>query len=352
MTDNFNLSVIVKAWYNGLMGGKGDVMNELAIRAGQVKNEMAAILAAYPSPDKWTPEMRDQAVQFAALLDTAQKMIASASVAGIDWKAERENFLNDARSVHTRRAYGAALGKLEEWTGRKGINPFELTTSGADNFIRFLKEDSEGKPRAAASVRRDIAAVSAFYTHLERYHHDTIKNPVRGTRIRPPHENKKDTIIPRPENYRVIIATLPPIERAIIVCLALRGLRAGALPTLELKNGKYHGKSKGKILKENNTAGITLPQEALRAIKAAKLDIKKPFAKYSADAIERRVNRRIGELYQAGKIPASYSAHDFRHYFSVEQYKKKKDIYRVSMLLGHANIAITQTYLKSLDVKL
>ena len=50
-------------------------MTALANRAGNDIKEMAAILAAYPTPDKWTQAQRNQAVQFAALLDTAQKMI-------------------------------------------------------------------------------------------------------------------------------------------------------------------------------------------------------------------------------------------------------------------------------------
>jgi integrase len=226
-------------------------------------------------------------------------------------------------------------------------SPLELSPGQADAFIRELK--TEG--RAPASVRRDIAAVSAFYTWLERYH-AAVKNPVRGTRIRPHNENDKETVIPTLAEYRIIIDTLPPLEKAIVITLALRSLRAGALPTLELKAGKYHGKSKGKPLKENNAAGITLPREALSAIRAAGLDVKKPFAGYSASAIECRVNRRIGELCRDGKIRAPYSAHDFRYYFAVQEYNKRKDIYRVSMLLNHANIAITQAYLKSLDVKL
>jgi integrase len=269
------------------------------------------------------------------------------NIAGIDWRKERETFLTDARSEHTRRAYADALGKLEAWANREGINPLECTPMQADAFIRELKTEA----RAAASVRRDVAAVSAFYTWLERYH-AAVKNPVRGTRIRPPNENKKETVIPTPAEYRIIIDALPPLEKAIVVTLAVRGLRAGALPTLELKAGKYHGKSKGKPLKENNTAGITLPREALSIIRATALDIKKPFAWITANAIERRINYHIGKLYQAGKIKAAYSCHDFRHYFAVSEYNKRKDIYRVSMLLNHANIAITQTYLKSLDVKL
>jgi site-specific recombinase XerC len=328
------------------MNDKGDVMNELAIRAGNDIKDLAAILSAYPTPDKWTAEQKAQAVNFAALLDTAQKMITAASVSGIDLQAEIDNFLSDTKSPHTRRAYAKALMDFKEWTCRRGLNPLELNAAGADSYIRFLKEGS----RAAASIRRDIAVFSAFYTFLERYH-DTVRNPVRGTRIRPPRKNVKETVIPTPADYAVIVENLPPLERAIVETLGLRGLRAGALPTLELRGGKYHGKSKGKTLKENNAEGIILPPDAVKAIEGAGLDVKRPFAKYSASAIERRVNRHMGKLYQAGKIPAAYSAHDFRHAFAKREYEKDKDIVRVSLLLGHSNIAITQTYLSGLSVE-
>jgi site-specific recombinase XerD len=265
----------------------------------------------------------------------------------VEWQKERDTFLSDAKSQHTRRAYAAALGKLETWANREGKNPLSLAAADADQFIRELK--AEG--RAPASTRRDIAAVSAFYTFLERYH-AAIKNPVRGTKIRPPRENKKDTVIPTAADYETIIKELPPVDRAIIATLAGRGLRAGALPTLELKAGKYHGKSKGKALTENDTSGITLPPKALAAIKAAKLDLKKPFAWITANAIERRINYQIGKLYKTGKIAAVYSCHDFRHFYAVREYRKHKDIFRLSKLLNHAGIQITQLYLKSLGIEL
>jgi integrase len=141
--------------------------------------------------------------------------------------------------------------------------------------------------------------------------------------------------------------------------MTTRGLRAGTLVTLELKGGRYHGKSKGKILTENNSAGITLPQEATDAIKVAGMSIKKPFAwetkqktKNSANAIEGRINYYIGKLYKTRKIAACYSCHDFRHLFAVNEYKKNKDIFRLSKLLNHAGIQITQIYLKSLGIEL
>jgi len=292
----------------------------------------------------------DQLEQIARLVLTqrlAAELNSAVNIAGIDWCKERDTFLMDARSEHTRRAYAAALDKLEAWAGREGINPLELNPGQADAFIRELKTED----RAAASMRRDIAAVSAFYTWLERYH-AAIKNPVRGTRIRPPNENKKETVIPTPKDYKAIMSGVPPKERAIIAALALRGLRAGALPTLTAKGEKYHGKSKGKILMEGQTAGITFPADVLDAIQAAGLDLKKPFAWINANAIERRINYHIGKLYQAGKIGGCFSCHDFRHFFAVREYKKDRDILRVSKLLNHANISITQNYLRSLGVTL
>ncbi|MDR0473752.1 MAG: site-specific integrase, partial [Treponema sp.] len=102
------------------------------------------------------------------------------------------------------------------------------------------------------------------------------------------------------------------------------------------------------------------------AIANAGLNEKKPFAwetrqrgkttgeftANSAGAIEKRIAYHINKLYSAGKIAACYSCHDFRHYFAVQEYNKNKDIFRLSKLLNHASIQITQIYLKSLGIEL
>jgi integrase len=267
--------------------------------------------------------------------------------AEVDWAKERDTFLDDTKSVHTRRAYASALTRLENWANREGVDPSTLTPAHADNFIRALK--AEG--RAPASTRRDIAAVSAFYRFMERYH-AAIKNPFKGTRIRPANENSKEAVIPSVAEYKTIAAALPPIERAIVTTIALRGLRAGALPTLTKKGERYIGTSKGRKLSEGEVDGVTLPPKAVEAIAAAGLDVKKPFDWITANAIERRINYQIGKLYKAGTIKAAYSCHDFRHLFAKNEYEKDKDILRVSRLLNHTNLAATQTYLRTIVVSL
>jgi integrase len=331
---------------------KGEDMNAIAQRitaapAGSPREMALRIKQEAPGLADLAPDQLEMIAKLVMTQRLAAELNTAVDLAGVDWRKERETFLSDTKSPHTRRAYAAALGKLEAWAGREKLDPLNMTVAQADQFIRELK--AEG--RAARSTRRDIAAVSAFYTFLERYH-AAIENPFRGTKLRPPNESKKDIAVPASAEYRTIMAAMPPVEKAIISCLALRGLRAGALPTLEKKGDRYTGQSKGKALEENGMAGITLPGAALAAIGVAGLDPRAPFSWITANAIERRINNHIGKLYRAGKIRAAYSCHDFRHYFAVREYDRTKDIYRVSMLLNHANISITQIYLKSLNIEL
>ncbi|MDR0474735.1 MAG: tyrosine-type recombinase/integrase [Treponema sp.] len=314
-------------------------MNALATRAGNDIKEMATILAAYPAPEKWTQAQRTQAVQFAALLDTAQKMILAANLIGIDYHTEKETFLANAgktQSTHTHTAYRSAIGRLDAWAGRQKINPLELTPAQADDFIYSLRGE-----RSAASIRLDISAVSSFFTWLER-RHASIKNPFRGTKARPAKKAAKETVIPSAAEVDTIVRQLPSDLAAAVAIMAYRGLRAGALPSLSVSGGKFSGYSKGKDITG------ALPPEALEAIKAAGLPFRGPFAGVIPNTLEKRIVRAIEKLHKAGEVQGVYSAHDFRHFYSITEYRKDKDIHRVSKLLGHASILVTENYLKGL----
>jgi site-specific recombinase XerD len=47
-------------------------------------------------------------------------------------------------------------------------------------------------------------------------------------------------------------------------------------------------------------------------------------------------------------IAAAYSAHDLRHLYAVTEYRKDRDLYRVSKPLGHASIQVTEKYLRDM----
>ena len=314
-------------------------MTALTTRTAENIQDMAQILAGYPSPDKWTREQKAQAVQFAALLDTAQKMIAAANLTGIDYINEKEIFLGNAGktgSAYTHAGYRNALIRLDKWTARQKINPLELTPAQADDFIYSLRGD-----RAPASIRLDISAASSFFTWLER-RHAGIKNPFRGTKARPGKKAVRSFAIPSKKEVETITAKLPARLAAAAAVMAYRGLRAGALSTLAINGDRVTWHSKGK-----DYAGH-IPNAVLSAIKAASLPLRAPFAGILTNTLEKRIARAIEKLYKAGKLSACFSCHDLRHFYAITEYRKDKDIHRVSGLLGHASIQITENYLKGL----
>jgi integrase len=124
-----------------------------------------------------------------------------------------------------------------------------------------------------------------------------------------------------------------------------RGFRAGALPKLHLQGDRFTTFSKGKQIQ-----GV-MPQEALEAIHQAGLDPEQPFKDIpSALAVEGRVRRFTTKLYNKKVLAHIYSCHDFRHYFSVQDYLKHKDPLRLKELLFHDNLQTTDHYLRSLNL--
>jgi site-specific recombinase XerD len=268
---------------------------------------------------------------------------AAATLAGIDYKAEKETFLNNAGntdSKHTRRGYSYAIARLEAYAERAHISPLELTPARADDFIYSIKGTA-----AAASVRRDIAACSSFFTWLER-RHEGIKNPFRGTKARPIKKAAKSLAIPNTAEVKKIIANIPAYEAAAVSVMAFRGLRIGGLPGMEITGERFKTHSKGKDI-----SGV-LPGNVLKAVKAANAPEKRrPFAGITQEALARRIEYHIGKLHKDGKIKAAYSCHDFRHFYAVAEYNKDKDIKRVQRLLFHSGIQVTDQYLRGLGIK-
>jgi integrase len=141
----------------------------------------------------------------------------------------------------------------------------------------------------------------------------------------------------------LILEQANTLDKSIISLLAYNGLRIGALPRMTIKGGgSFNSFSKGKPVN-----GF-LPKESIKAIKTAGLDGQTPFSIYTVNNLKTRVLRLTKKLKKEGLIKAAYSAHDFRHYFSVALYRESLDVKKVSAALNHSNISTTDIYLKTL----
>lgn len=128
-----------------------------------------------------TPGQVDKIAQGVAVDELKAEMRRAIVTQRVDWQAEREAFLSDARSTHTAEAYRRALDHLGTWLDLHNLPAANLTPRLADDFIPDMRAMS-GKD--ADSVRLVVAACGSFFTFLER-RFDEIRNPFRGSRARP-----------------------------------------------------------------------------------------------------------------------------------------------------------------------
>jgi integrase len=303
--------------------------------------EMMAIKIANEAPElkDLSSEQLEQIAKIVITQNLTNELNTKSKIANIDYKKEKTIFLMSSSktgSEYTQSSYLKSLIALEKYAKKNDINILLMTPGQADDYIHSLN----GSPN---SVRLAVAGISAFYSYLER-RYSVIKNPIRGTKARPGVRTVKDIEIPTDIDMFTILNNLPELEKMAVYIMAYRGLRVGALNKLRVWGISYKSVSKGKMINGE------FPAEVVANIKYSELNNKTPFETFSTPALKMRIYRQTLKLYQEGKIRAAYSAHDFRHYFAITEYQKDKDIYRVSKLLDHSNIAITETYLRSLNI--
>lgn len=268
------------------------------------------------------------------LTDDMEYLVKASS---IDLDLSKTQFLALFDSKYTKKSYFNSLKKFESFCKNKNKDYISMTPALADEWILTERQGN----RSSASIRKDVAAVSSFYTFLERQHN--IKNIFRGTKARPKNKSKKELQIPDTTDFETIVNNVPGELSIIVQLMANLGLRAGAFEQLSL-----YGKTITTITK-NKELKVSVSDEIIKIFDENNLSRKQPFAKWKAYKIENLLRYYTEKLYKKGQIKAVYSAHDFRHFFAVTEYTKNKDIFRLSKLLNHSSIQTTQLYLRSLN---
>lgn len=275
-----------------------------------------------------------KAYVFESLKDNLKRRV---EIEKIDYHGKRQLFLIrcSKNSKLTPVTYGMALDLLDDWAARAGVHVLDMKANHADAFIESLLG-------ASSTVRVRVAAVSSFFTFLQRETDGRVQNPFRGTKVRPVRKTKTP-IVPTEEEIDIIMSRLSPTHQAAVVVMKEVGLRIGALDSLTIRNGRYTAFSKGKEI-----SGV-FPDSVLKVIKGTGLDGRKPFEGLPYDSIRCAFKYQVGKLVKEGLIGAPYSVHDLRHHYAIQEYMKDKDIYRLKVLLNHASIMVTENYLKGIE---
>lgn len=287
----------------------------------------------------------------------ANQMNKEVELSRYDYKELKSIFLESAgrtNSVNTKLAYENALNHFEKYLSERKIeNPLDIDTATADDFIYALRNSG----KSASTVRQFVGAVSSYFSFVERRSSGTIKNVFRGTKARPqPKTNKSgkfynisvdaNTITAVDNDINTILNSIENKEfKSIILIMVNCGLRVGAFNSnFKILGNKFICQTKGKEF-----IGV-LPEVCLKAIRNAGLSHSKPFENWCDVKTKNMFKYYTKKLFEAGNIQYPYSCHDIRHLFSIRSYNADHDIHKLSKLLGHSSIAVTEKYLKGLNV--
>ena len=322
------------------------------------------ILNTAPTFEELDKSSQKSVIQIAMVDNLKKDLQFKAKIAKLNYEEIKETFLANLNSAHTKDAYSRALTRLETCLKITGKIFAELSTLEADQFIRssFLSKPMDNgvinmgaEDRASAAIRRDASAISAFYSFVERVTNHAIMNPFRGTRALPKKTVKKDIVAPSEADVAAILNSkvMSRELRAAFAVMALRGLRVGGLPNLviDYDTRTFSTISKGKEYRGNFDEAIQIPgcKSVVDYLKVFK-GKRKPFAELSDTKLKMQVAYWMAKMTKNGLITNTFSAHDFRHFFATHFYQTSKDIYRLKNLLNHGSIAVTETYLKALNV--
>jgi site-specific recombinase XerD len=264
----------------------------------------------------------------------------------IDVEAELERFIGQCSRTNSRAThfnYRSSIKRFQEYLARNGKDILHAKTMDAEGYVAYLSGDG----LSPNSIRTDIVGIKGFYTYLSK-HYDCMKNIFSGVKL-PRMVNSKLTIIPNDKEVRAIIEYIRepnPKLACIVELISRKGFRCGAFEHMTVyRSGRFSTITKGKqftghfdeyemrLIRENfgNTTGDNMV-----------------FTELTSNRIRSLFLHYTGCMRDLGLIREAYSLHDLRHYFATTEYRKNKDIFKLSNKLNHSGIAVTGNYLTTL----
>lgn len=310
-----------------------------------------------------TPELKDlsseqlgKIAQLVIIQRYTNQMNKEVDLKKYNYEELKETFLSSGRSnsKNTSNAYRNALKHFENYLEERNIeNPLSIDCAIADDFIYSLRNAN----KSASTIRQFTGAVSSFFSFVERRSNGTIKNAFRGTKARPQEKTNKsnkfynisvneNTLKDLEKDFDIIIDNIENKElKTILLIMKETGLRVGAFTSsFQIRGSRFITETKGKEFSGS------LSSDCLKAIRNSGLKHTNTFENWNDTQLKNLIKYHTKRLYEKGLISFAYSAHDLRHYYAIKKYTETKDIHLVSKLLGHSSIAITERYLKGLNV--
>lgn len=249
-------------------------------------------------------------------------------------------YLNATKKPNTIYRFEHALKLLLE--SNKIVFLDEVTPSLLDQFAIDLK--SNAKSKFASGINRSVRAIKTAMRQAEFW--DLIP-PQNWRKVSKFKESSGRVEYHTPQEIKQILQIFNPDWQLVVLLGARAGLRRGEIAALRWKDIDF--KNNQIYIAPNKTEKhryVPIADDLKKALEKAKIKDKK--AVYVANVGKNRDSKYfLSAFYMKEtreKLPFKCFLHKLRHTFASHLVQAGVDLYRVSKLLGHSSIQMTEIY--------
>lgn len=267
-------------------------------------------------------------------------------------------YLHDFRKIshNTEVSYKRDLKKAAEYFEEQNVPDItKATETNLNSYLLYLERDH----MSPATVSRNIASLRSFYQYLLRVHR--IEDDPSVSLKSPKVEKKVPEILTVEEVQKLLeqpnIQTDKGIrDETMLLILYSTGIRVSELVNLKVEDlnlevgyltCRENGKERTIPLSAETEEKIRTYMESARTRLLKGRDSEYLFSNCSGSPMSRQGFWKILKSYSAAAgITKDITPHTLRHSFAAHMLKNGADIRNVQKMMGHADIATTQMYMR------
>ena len=267
-------------------------------------------------------------------------------------------YLHDFRKIshNTEVSYKRDLKKAAEYFEEQNVPDItKATETNLNSYLLYLERDH----MSPATVSRNIASLRSFYQYLLRVHR--IEDDPSVSLKSPKVEKKVPEILTVEEVQKLLeqpnIQTDKGIrDETMLLLLYSTGIRVSELVNLKVEDLNLevgyltcieNGKERTIPLSAETEEKIRTYIESARTRLLKGRDSEYLFSNCSGSPMSRQGFWKILKSYSAAAgITKDITPHTLRHSFAAHMLKNGADIRNVQKMMGHADIATTQMYMR------
>lgn len=244
------------------------------------------------------------------------------------------------RKPGTMARFMSAFRRLEQFGLPKQIS--EVTPDFLQQFQIYLKSIS--KSGKAAGINRNVRAIRTLMRQAEAWN---LIGEQRWSLIHKLREPKGRVEFHTPEEISQILEILPPNWKLVVLLGARAGLRRGEMAVLRWQDVDFANNQ--LYIAPNKTDKhrfVPLSKDLREALETAKNTATDGFVVHVGMDEARQSSYYITAAYakHTADLPFKCFMHKLRHTFASHLVQAGVDLYRVSKLLGHSSIKMTEIY--------